>query len=153
MNSTRFEPQFRSVLRIVAGFTFSLWGYMRLFGAFGGPKSDETLLVIAGLLELFGGNLILLGLFTRPTAFLLSGMMAVAYFKVHAPRTFWPITNGGELAVLYSFIFLWLSAAGAGPWSLDYLLSVRREGRRNHLLQTARRSHATPRPSDRLTAS
>ena len=125
MNSTRFEPQLRSVLRIVAGFTFSLWGYMRLFGAFGGQRNVETLLIVAGGLELFGGNLILLGLFTRPTAFLLSGMMAVAYFTVHAPNNFWPITNGGELAALYCFIFLWLSAAGAGPWSLDYLWSIR----------------------------
>ena len=125
MNSARFEPQLRSILRIVAGFTFSLWGYMRLFGAFGRPKAVNTLLIVAGILELCGGNLILLGLFTRATAFLLSGMMAVAYFWVHAPRTMWPITNGGELAVLYSFIFLWLSAAGAGPWSLDCFWSTR----------------------------
>lgn len=152
MNSARFEPQLRSVLRIVVGFTFSLWGYMRLFGAFGKPKAVDSLLIVAGILELFGGNLILLGLFTRPTAFLLSGMMAIAYFKVHAPRTIWPITNGGELAVLYSFIFLWLSAAGAGPWSLDYFWSTRRASLRRFVADHSN-SPGNTRPSDRLTAS
>ncbi|HYL73145.1 MAG TPA: DoxX family protein [Bryobacteraceae bacterium] len=70
-------------------------------------------------MECFGGLLILTGLFTRPVAFLLCGEMAVAYFKQHAPRGFWPIENGGELAVLYCFIFLYLMSSGAGPWSLD----------------------------------
>lgn len=152
MNSTRFEPQLRSILRMVAGFTFSLWGYMRLFGAFGRPKAVDTLLIVAGIFELFGGNLILLGLFTRPTAFLLSGMMAIAYFKVHAPRGFWPITNGGELAALYSFIFLWLSAAGAGPWSLDNFWSTRRESL-TRLVADHSNSPRSTRASNRLTAS
>ncbi|MGH6874595.1 MAG: DoxX family protein, partial [Aestuariivirgaceae bacterium] len=72
-----------------------------------------------GLLELVGGILITIGLFTRPTAFILSGMMAVAYFMAHAPRGFYPINNGGELAILFCFIFLYIAAAGAGPWSVD----------------------------------
>ena len=71
------------------------------------------------MLELFGGLFLLLGIFTRPVAFLLSGEMAVAYFMSHAPRGFWPILNRGELAALYSFVFLYLAAAGGGPWSLD----------------------------------
>jgi putative oxidoreductase len=74
---------------------------------------------LAGILEFFGGLFILLGLFTRPVAFLLSGQMAVAYFMAHAPEGFWPVLNHGELAVLYCFIFLYLSLAGGGPWSLD----------------------------------
>jgi putative oxidoreductase len=77
---------------------------------------------IAGFLELVGGVLLVLGLFTRPTAFILSGMTAVAYFIAHAPRGFYPILNGGELAALYCFAFLYLAAAGAGPWSLDAAL-------------------------------
>jgi putative oxidoreductase len=80
---------------------------------------------VAGLLELVGGLLLLLGLFTRPVAFLLSGLMAFAYFIGHAPRDFWPIVNGGELAALYCFLFLYLAAAGGGPWSLDRWLRRR----------------------------
>lgn len=74
---------------------------------------------IAGSLELFGGFLIVIGLFTRPTSFVLSGLMAFAYFIAHAPQGFWPILNGGELAVMYCFVFLYLSIAGAGEWSID----------------------------------
>lgn len=77
---------------------------------------------LAGVLELFGGALILVGLFTRPVAFVLSGTMAVAYFMAHAPQGFWPILNHGELAVVYSFLFLYLAAAGGGEWSVDRLL-------------------------------
>jgi putative oxidoreductase len=77
---------------------------------------------ISGILEFFGGLLIVLGLFTRPVAFILSGQMAVAYFMVHAKQGFWPINNHGELAVLYCFVFLYFAAAGAGPLSLDYLI-------------------------------
>jgi putative oxidoreductase len=73
----------------------------------------------AGVLELIGGVLLVVGLFTRPTAFILSGMTAVAYFYAHAPRGFFPLLNGGELAVLYCFAFLYLAAAGGGPWSID----------------------------------
>ena len=77
---------------------------------------------IAGILELVGGVLLVIGLFTRTTAFILSGMTAVAYFIAHAPRGFYPILNGGELAVLYCFVFLYMAAAGPGPWSLDAAL-------------------------------
>jgi putative oxidoreductase len=81
-----------------------------------------SLMGVAGVLEFFGGLLILLGLFTRPTAFILSGLLAVAYFMAHAPGGFWPIQNQGELAVLYCFVFLYLAAAGGGEWSVDRLL-------------------------------
>ncbi len=119
-----FEPFALSLLRIVAGFTFSLHGYQKLFGLFGGMGHGAaarlfSLLGAAGAIETFGGALIFLGLFTRPVAFVLCGEMAVAYFKQHAPHGLWPISNGGELAVLYCFIFLLLMSAGAGPWSLD----------------------------------
>ena len=87
------------------------------------PRPTPTMLWslggVAGLIELVGGALLLLGLFTRPVAFLLSGLMAFAYFIAHAPRDFWPIVNGGELAALYCFLFLYLAAAGGGPWSFD----------------------------------
>ncbi len=121
--SGSFEPYALSLLRIAAGFTFSLHGFQKLFGYFGGRHFELlSLLGIAGVLESFGGLLILLGLFTRPVAFLLCGEMAFAYFKQHASKGFWPITNGGELAVLYCFIFLLLVTAGAGPLSLDRII-------------------------------
>lgn len=122
---SRFQPHALSLLRIVAGFTFSLHGLQKLFGAFGGMGGKGgtaeffSLFWAAGVLEGFGGLLIVLGLFTRPIAFILSGQMAVAYFMAHAPRNFWPIMNGGELSVLYSLCFLYLVFAGPGPWSLD----------------------------------
>jgi putative oxidoreductase len=118
-----FEPRLRSLARIVIGFTFSLHGWQKAFGAFGGlggfhpPLS--SMLGVAGIIETIGGALIIVGLCTRPVAFVLSGEMAIGYFRTHAPRGLWPITNGGELAVFYCFFFLWLSSAGAGPWSLD----------------------------------
>ena len=119
-----FEPFALSLLRLVAGFTFSLHGYQKLFGLFGGMGHGTaarlfSLMGAAGAIETFGGALIFLGLFTRPVAFVLCGEMAVAYFRQHALRGLWPISNGGELAVLYCFIFLLLMSAGAGPWSLD----------------------------------
>ena len=124
------EPRALSVLRIIAGFTFSLHGFQKLFGAFGGLQGGTAAfgsqIWIAGVLECFGGLLILLGLFTRPVAFLLCGQMAVAYFQAHAPRGFWPVLNGGELAVLYCFIFLYLSIAGPGSGSLDSLIRKKR---------------------------
>jgi len=120
------EPHLRSLLRIVAAFTFSLHGWQKFFGLFGGIGGTRppftTMLGVAGILETFGGALIILGLFTRPVAFLLSGEMAIGYFRTHAPRSFWPLLNGGEITVLYCFLFLWLSAAGPGPWSLDKVL-------------------------------
>ncbi len=122
--TSSFEPYALSLLRIVIGFTFSLHGYQKLFGFFGGLGHGATahlasLLGAASVLEISGGALIFLGLYTRPVAFILCGEMAVAYFRQHAPHGLWPITNGGELAVLYCFIFLVLASAGAGPWSLD----------------------------------
>jgi putative oxidoreductase len=122
----RYEPHLRSLARIMIGFTFSLHGYQKFFGWFGGHKFPVTsLLGVAGALETFGGALIILGLFTSPIAFLLSGEMAFGYFRTHAPQGFWPLMNGGnngELAVFYSFFFLWLASSGAGPISLDRLL-------------------------------
>ena len=118
-----FQPFALSVLRLVAGFTFSLHGFAKILGLFGGLDGHRakmfTLFWFAGILELCGGLLIAAGLFTRLAAFVLCGEMAVAYFKEHAPAGFWPILNGGELAVLYCFIFLLLTAAGGGPVSLD----------------------------------
>jgi putative oxidoreductase len=120
-----FEPQLRSLFRIIAAFTFSLHGWQKFFGMFGGigghPVDPTTMLGIAGVIETIGGGMIMLGIFTRPVAFFLSGEMAVGYFRTHAPRGFWPISNGGELAVFYCFLFLWMAAAGPGPWSLDRL--------------------------------
>lgn len=111
-----------SVLRIVAAILFLCHGSQKLFG-WPAPAHSElvafSLTWFAGILEFFGGLLLLLGLFTRPVAFVLSGQMAVAYFKAHAPGGFWPLNNGGELAVLYCFTFLYFAAAGGGPWSLD----------------------------------
>ena len=118
-------PQLQSVLRIVAAFIFMLAGTMKLF-AFpagippnGGTAPLMSQIWIGGVLELFGGALLLVGLFTRPVAFLLAGEMAVAYFQFHFPRGFWPTMNDGVPAVLYCFVWLYFSAAGAGPWSLD----------------------------------
>jgi putative oxidoreductase len=121
----RHESSLRSLARIVTGFTFSLHGWQKAFGLFGGLGGTRpplsSMLGAAGVIETIGGALIIFGLFTRPVAFLLAGEMAVGYFRTHAPRGLWPLTNGGELAVFYCFYFLWLSSAGAGPWSLDRL--------------------------------
>lgn len=121
-----------SLLRIVAGLLFACHGAMKLLGWFGGMPGASggggltALLMVAGVIELVGGAAILLGLFTRPVAFIASGEMAVAYFMGHFPKGFWPIRNQGELAVLFCFIFLFLSAAGPGPFSLDHLIMRRR---------------------------
>jgi putative oxidoreductase len=118
-------PYFHSVLRIVSAFMFMLTGTMKLF-AFpvgmppnGGTAELLTQIGIGGILETFGGALILIGLFTRPAAFILCGEMAVAYFQYHFPQSFWPIVNGGVPAILYCFVWLYYSAAGAGRWSID----------------------------------
>ncbi len=123
-----WEPYARSLLRIVVGLTFSLHGCQKVFGLFGGMGGSGakaaflSILWVAGALEVFGGALLILGLFASPVAFILWGEMAVAYFMRHFPRGFWPITNGGELAVVYCFVFLYFFTAGPGPWSLDHLL-------------------------------
>jgi putative oxidoreductase len=114
-----------SLMRIVAAFLFMQHGSQKLFGMppaqTGAPASLLSLVGVAGVLEFFGGLLLLVGLFTRPVAFILSGQMAVAYFLRHAAFGFWPLLNRGELAALYCFVFLYLSAAGGGPWSIDHL--------------------------------
>lgn len=115
-------------LRIFAGAVICQHGAQKLFGAVGGVDGaghaaavGPTLTGVAGPLEFLGGLLVILGLFTRPVAFLLSGEMAVAYFLFHAPKSFWPIVNHGEVPVLLCFAFLYLASTGAGMFSLDYL--------------------------------
>ena len=120
-------------MRIVIGLLFLQHGSQKLFGIPGSGHQPPnfswlSLMGVAGVLELFGGLLILVGLFTRPVAFILSGQMAVAYFMAHAPRGFLPIANGGELAVIYCFVFLYLSAAGGGSWSVDHCVLGRQPG-------------------------
>lgn len=116
-----YAPQALAVLRIVTALLFIEHGTQKLFGF---PPSDMAgggggLMLVAGILETFGGLLILIGLFTRPVAFVLSGMMAVAYWMAHAPQGFFPVNNQGDAAILYCFIFLYLVFAGAGAWSID----------------------------------
>lgn len=110
-------------MRIVISSLFMAHGTQKLFGFPSGQPilldNITTLYGIAGILETFGGFLVFIGFLTRPTAFLLAGEMAVAYFKVHLQKSFWPLLNGGELAMLYCFIFLFLSSAGAGKFSID----------------------------------
>jgi putative oxidoreductase len=124
-----WTPRLLSVLRIITGFLLIAHGAQKLFGFLAPPGSPTPPLVsvigFAGILEFFGGLLFLVGLFTRPVAFILSGLMAVAYFMAHAPGGFWPLQNKGELAVLYCFVFLYFSVAGGGEWSLDRLLRRR----------------------------
>ena len=125
-SSGAFQPYAHALLRIVAAFCFTLHGCQKILGMFGGAHGAlipfRSELWWAGILELVGGTLIFLGLVTRPVAFILCGEMAVAYFTGHFPHGFWPVKNGGELAVLYCFIFLFLCAAGAGPLSLDQIV-------------------------------
>lgn len=114
----------QSALRIAAAFMFIQAGTVKLFAFPAGVSNMGAVPLmsqsgLAGVLEVSGGTLLLLGLFTRPVAFLLAGEMAVAYFQFHAPRSFWPVANGGQAAALYCFIWLYLSAAGPGPWSVD----------------------------------
>jgi putative oxidoreductase len=118
-------PWALSVVRIVVGLLFLEHGTSKYLGfpAEHRPLEPLSMSGAGGLLELFGGALIVLGLFTRPVAFLLSGEMAVAYFYAHFPRNFFPVINGGDAAILYCFVFLYLIFAGGGPWSLDALLA------------------------------
>ena len=122
-----------NLLRIMAGFLFFPHGAQKLFGLFGGfggqPGATAPLLSlmgVGGILEFFGGLLVMLGLFTRPVAFILSGQMAAAYFMEHSPQGVWPLLNRGELAALYSFVFLFLAAGGGGDFSIDGVLVKRR---------------------------
>ena len=122
---SQWTPRLLSVLRIVAALLLMQHGAQKLFGFLAQPQAPRpglfSMIGVAGVLEFFGGLLLLIGLFTRPVAFILSGMLAVAYFMVHAPQGFWPILNRGELAALYSFLFLYLAVAGGGAWSIDRL--------------------------------
>ena len=135
---SRWAPQVLSVLRIIAAFLLTAHGSQKLLNfppppppppqaaaqqqAQEAPKELPPLIKVAGWLELVGGLLLLIGLFTRPVAFILSGLMAVAYFMGHAPGGFWPIINRGELAVILCFVYFYIFFAGGGPWSVDSLL-------------------------------
>ncbi|MQY47387.1 DoxX family membrane protein [Rhizobiales bacterium RZME27] len=116
-----YRPQALAVLRIIAALLFIEHGTMKLFGfpAAMGEGALPPLMLIAALLEVVGGALLVSGLFTRPVAFILAGQMAVAYFMAHASKGFWPALNGGEPAILFCFIFLYLVCAGPGAWALD----------------------------------
>ena len=127
-----WTPRLQSLLRIIAGYLYVMHGTAKLLGAPHVAMFDNlqvmSLIGFAGILELVGGALILIGLFTRPVAFILSGEMAFAYFMAHASRgsTLVPMLNQGEVAVLYCFLFLFFAAAGAGPWSVDAMRGGRR---------------------------
>jgi putative oxidoreductase len=117
-----WQPRVLSVLRIISAFLFMQHGGQKLFGFPAEQRYPFELFSMsgtAGVLELFGGFLLLIGLFTRPVAFLLSGLMAFAYFIAHAPQNFWPLNNGGELATMFCFVFLYFVFAGGGSWSVD----------------------------------
>ena len=118
----RWSPQMLSVLRIMAALLFLEHGMQKLLG-FPPPTNPagplSLLSQIQGVIEFVGGLLLVVGLFTRPVAFILAGDMAVAYFMAHAPQSFFPIVNRGDLAVLFCFVFLYLAAAGPGPWAVD----------------------------------
>ena len=129
---TVWSPRVLSILRIITGFLFLWHGTQKLFNyppmppmPPDAPQMPFGFLLFAGILEFGGGLLILLGLFTRPVAFILSGMMAVAYFMGHASGGFLPLINGGELAVLYCFVFLYFVFSGGGEWSADNLFGKR----------------------------
>ena len=136
MRSERAKEVALFLLRVVAGLLFLQAGGMKLFDWFGGVPAQFgghpkflSQVWIGGVLEFYGGAAILLGLCTRPIAFVLSGEMAVAYFQFHQPQGFWPIQNHGEPAVLLCFIFLFFAAHGAGDWSVDAVIRRRRQRR------------------------
>jgi len=127
--ATRFAPYVLSILRIVAALLFLEHGTSRLFG-WPSPLPTPALFTMywfAGAIELVGGILLLLGLFTRCAAFVMSGEMAFAYFISHAPSSFFPILNRGDAAILYCFVFLYIAFAGGGPWSIDTIFRAKRE--------------------------
>jgi putative oxidoreductase len=134
-----WQPRVLSVLRIMTGLLFLQYGMAKLLKFPAVPAFKDVTLFslygLAGTLELVGGALMILGLFTRPVAFILAGEMAFAYFIGHAPRGFLPILNGGNLAILFCFVFFYLSFAGAGPWSLDALRKNREEQLSGRALQ------------------
>ena len=114
-----WSPPLLSLFRAVFGLVFLSHGVSKFFGLPPFPMPMTPLMTVAGVLELVGGALLVLGLFTRPVAFVLSGQMAVAYFMAHLPHGFLPLANGGEAAILYCFAFLYLAAAGGGSIALD----------------------------------
>ena len=124
-----WSPQVRSILRIITALLFMEHGLMKLFhfpaAQPGAPDPLPTLLMAAAIIEVVGGALVALGLFTRLAALICSGEMAVAYFMAHGSKTFWPALNGGDAAILFCFVFLYFAAAGPGPWSID---AVRKKG-------------------------
>ena len=124
-----WSPRLLSLLRIVAALIFMAHGTQKILGfpASGMNPAVLSLPWIAGVLELVGGALLVVGLFSRPVAFVLSGEMAVAYFLAHAPKSVFPALNGGDAAILYCFVFLYIAAAGPGPWSVD--AAMRRDAR------------------------
>jgi len=132
-NLSRFSPHALAALRIITALLFIEHGTMKLFGFPAGEQPMEislfSLMGLAGVLEAIGGLLVLVGLFTRPTAFILSGQMAVAYFMAHAPNGFYPVLNNGDAAILFCFVFLYLVFAGPGAWSVDGARSVSRFNR------------------------
>jgi putative oxidoreductase len=123
-----YAPYLYALLRIVAGLMFAMHGSQKLFGIPGGkdPVALFSLMGLAGVVELVGGLLIAVGLFASVAAFIASGQMAVAYFMAHAPQAALPLLNGGETALLYCFLFLYIAARGSGVWSLDSLRTRRR---------------------------
>ena len=122
----RFSNLFYALLRFVAGALFACHGAQKLFGVLGGQK-QEGLLQVAGVIEFVGGILIAVGLFAGFAAFIACGEMAAAYFKQHAPGGFWPIVNKGELAVLFCFVFLYVTSRGSGILSIDALIGRARQ--------------------------
>lgn len=126
---TAWRPRVLSLVRIISAFLFMAHGTQKMFGFPAEQRYPFDLFSLsgaAGVLEVVGGFLLLIGLFTRPVAFILSGQMAVAYFLVHAPQGFWPLNNGGELATMFSFVFLYFVFAGPGCWSVDSLCKNKR---------------------------
>jgi putative oxidoreductase len=129
MDFATWSPRMLSVLRIMTGLLFLEHGTQKLLDF--PPRTNPapvlySLIGVQGIIELVGGILILIGLFTRPVAFILAGDMAVAYFLRHAPRGFFPLVNGGQLAILFCFVFLYLFVAGGGAWSVDWLRAASR---------------------------
>lgn len=123
----RFSPQLLAALRIISGLLFLAHGTTKLLGwppteMFAQAPETGSLIWFAGVIELIGGALIALGLFTRPAAFICSGQMAIAYFIGHASQAAWPVQNGGDAAILYCFVFLYIAAAGPGAWALDNII-------------------------------
>jgi putative oxidoreductase len=130
--AARWQPRLLSLLRVMTALLLLQHGTAKLFGfphvaMFDGLKLF-SLLGVSGILEFLGGLLLLVGLFTRPVAFVLSGFTAAAYFIAHAQKSFFPILNGGELAVLYCFVLLYLAVSGGGGWSVDRIKERPRDG-------------------------